>query len=300
MRRDLFAEGLDAYRRGSWAEAKAAFGTAKSDVALWETRLGFGKITAPAAGMVTSKLVEAGSAVSPNQQMLELRDESVVGGVVGGPVGVGGGRRWGEWGGVRRVPSGSGGGTGAGKRWLARPPRAEMRPARGVTPLGTCLENLAASLGQSYEGGSPGLELPLAPLPLDLAAQPEVDAVVFTANKCLEGVPGVAKTLTATTPAQAVSAEVQRIQLTPDRPPAGPHRPRGTDQAKKVQPRRLRGAAHALRTTGWLCDGFHVIGLPRAAARRNAARPQQTGRENDTIGLHCLKASKTDWRVPIG
>lgn len=28
-------------------------------------------------------------------------------------------------------------------------------------------------------------------LPLDLAAQPEIDAVVFTANKCLEGLPGL-------------------------------------------------------------------------------------------------------------
>ena len=29
-------------------------------------------------------------------------------------------------------------------------------------------------------------------LPLDLSAQPEIDAVVFTSNKCLEGVPGMA------------------------------------------------------------------------------------------------------------
>ncbi len=29
-------------------------------------------------------------------------------------------------------------------------------------------------------------------LPLDLAAQPEIDAAVFTANKCLEGIPGAA------------------------------------------------------------------------------------------------------------
>jgi MoxR-like ATPase len=36
----------------------------------------------------------------------------------------------------------------------------------------------------------------------------------------LEGVPGVAKTLTATTLAQAISAEFQRIQLTPDMLPA--------------------------------------------------------------------------------
>ncbi|HEX4567834.1 MAG TPA: AAA family ATPase, partial [Vicinamibacterales bacterium] len=32
----------------------------------------------------------------------------------------------------------------------------------------------------------------------------------------LEGVPGVAKTLTATTIAQAISAKFQRVQLTPD------------------------------------------------------------------------------------
>ena len=36
----------------------------------------------------------------------------------------------------------------------------------------------------------------------------------------LEGVPGVAKTLTATTISRAISAEFQRIQLTPDLLPA--------------------------------------------------------------------------------
>src|SRR5690348_7084441 len=36
----------------------------------------------------------------------------------------------------------------------------------------------------------------------------------------LEGVPGVAKTLTATTIAQAISAKFQRVQLTPDLLPA--------------------------------------------------------------------------------
>ena len=36
----------------------------------------------------------------------------------------------------------------------------------------------------------------------------------------LEGVPGVAKTLTATTLAQAISAKCQRVQLTPDLLPA--------------------------------------------------------------------------------
>lgn len=58
-------------------QAKAAFGTARSDVTLWETRFGFGRITAPAAGVVTAKLVEAGSAVSPNQRVFELADESL-------------------------------------------------------------------------------------------------------------------------------------------------------------------------------------------------------------------------------
>jgi len=33
-------------------------------------------------------------------------------------------------------------------------------------------------------------------LPLDLAAQPEIDAVLFTSNKCLEGVPGMAFAVT--------------------------------------------------------------------------------------------------------
>jgi membrane fusion protein, multidrug efflux system len=58
-------------------QAQAAHGTAKSDVTLFETRLGFGRIAAPAAGMVTAKLVEAGSAVSPNQRVFELADESL-------------------------------------------------------------------------------------------------------------------------------------------------------------------------------------------------------------------------------
>ncbi len=45
-------------------------------------------------------------------------------------------------------------------------------------------------------------------LPIDLAAQPEIDAVVFPANKCLEGVPGVAFAL------------ARRDRLAPAAPPA--------------------------------------------------------------------------------
>lgn len=58
-------------------QARAAYSTAQSDVSLWETRFGFGRVTAPGAGLVTAKLVEAGSAVSPNQRMFELADESL-------------------------------------------------------------------------------------------------------------------------------------------------------------------------------------------------------------------------------
>ena len=61
-----------------YEQARATFETARSDSRLWETRLGFGRITAPAAGVVTAKLVEAGSAVSPNQRMFELADESLL------------------------------------------------------------------------------------------------------------------------------------------------------------------------------------------------------------------------------
>lgn len=61
-----------------YEQARATYATGRSDVALWETRLGFGHIRAPASGMVTAKLVEAGSAVSPNQRMFELADESLL------------------------------------------------------------------------------------------------------------------------------------------------------------------------------------------------------------------------------
>jgi MoxR-like ATPase len=56
------------------------------------------------------------------------------------------------------------------------------------------------------------------------AAIPFATARSGTAHGCghvlLEGVPGVAKTLTATTLAQAIAAKFQRIQLTPDLMPA--------------------------------------------------------------------------------
>ena len=55
------------------------------------------------------------------------------------------------------------------KEALAGLTAADMQTARGVTPLGACLERLATSLGQAFETGVAKLDLPLAPLPLDLA-----------------------------------------------------------------------------------------------------------------------------------
>jgi CRISPR-associated protein Cas1 len=56
------------------------------------------------------------------------------------------------------------------KETLAALTIADMHTSKGVTPLGTCLERMASSLGQAFESGEAALDLPLAPLPLDLAA----------------------------------------------------------------------------------------------------------------------------------
>jgi membrane fusion protein, multidrug efflux system len=70
--------GSQIITEAEFEQAKAAYGTARSDVVLWETRLGFGRVRAPGAGVVTAKLVESGSAVSTNQRMFELADESLL------------------------------------------------------------------------------------------------------------------------------------------------------------------------------------------------------------------------------
>lgn len=59
-------------------QARSAYEVAKSDVELWSTRLAFSRITAPAGGVVVAKLVEAGSAVSPNQRVFDLADVSLL------------------------------------------------------------------------------------------------------------------------------------------------------------------------------------------------------------------------------
>jgi len=45
---------------------------------------------------------------------------------------------------------------------------ADMRTAYGTTPLATCLERLASSLAASFESKRAELDLPFAPLPLDI------------------------------------------------------------------------------------------------------------------------------------
>jgi CRISPR-associated protein Cas1 len=59
------------------------------------------------------------------------------------------------------------------KRSLAGIMIRDMQTARGATPVTTCLARLASSLAQSFEQKRPELDLPLAPLPLDLAAEVE-------------------------------------------------------------------------------------------------------------------------------
>jgi CRISPR-associated protein Cas1 len=54
------------------------------------------------------------------------------------------------------------------KRQLAGLISIDMATTAGTTLLGTCLDRLATSLAQAYESGTPDLDLPLAPLPLEL------------------------------------------------------------------------------------------------------------------------------------
>ena len=58
--------------------SRSAYGVAKSDVQLWETRRAFTRIVAPSAGVVTTKQIEAGSAVTPNQRLFDIADVSLL------------------------------------------------------------------------------------------------------------------------------------------------------------------------------------------------------------------------------
>ncbi len=59
-------------------QSRSAYDVAKSDAEVWRTRLAFTRITAPSPGIVTSKAIEAGSAVSANQRLFDLADVSLL------------------------------------------------------------------------------------------------------------------------------------------------------------------------------------------------------------------------------
>jgi RND family efflux transporter MFP subunit len=58
--------------------ARSAYEIARADVELWRTRLAFSRISAPVSGVVTAKMVERGSAVSTNQALFQIADDSLL------------------------------------------------------------------------------------------------------------------------------------------------------------------------------------------------------------------------------
>jgi RND family efflux transporter MFP subunit len=73
------AEQLQSRNLTSAAEfdgVRAAYEIAKADVELWTTRVAFCRIEAPVSGVVTSKSIERGSAVSTNEVMFAIDDDS--------------------------------------------------------------------------------------------------------------------------------------------------------------------------------------------------------------------------------
>jgi len=77
---------------------------------------------------------------------------------------------------TRALDAGHGGVTKETKRYLASVASLDMQTERGRTPVFTCMERLAQSLARSCERRKAELEFPLAPLPLELPAPPEVAA----------------------------------------------------------------------------------------------------------------------------
>jgi CRISP-associated protein Cas1 len=74
---------------------------------------------------------------------------------------------------ARLLAAGAEGVNKESKRQLAGIAALDMRTREGTTPLSTCLERLAVSLAQAFATGEPALDLPLAPLPLELPATSE-------------------------------------------------------------------------------------------------------------------------------
>lgn len=74
--KELFANEI--ITAAEFEASRAAYEVARSDAELWRTRLDFTRITAPSAGVVVSKHVEAGSAVTAHQRMFDLADVSLL------------------------------------------------------------------------------------------------------------------------------------------------------------------------------------------------------------------------------
>ena len=71
---------------------------------------------------------------------------------------------------VRLVAGGFDDVTPTAKKELAGVTAVDLQTEMGTTPVGTCLARLATSLGLAFESGEAKLDLPLAPLPLELPA----------------------------------------------------------------------------------------------------------------------------------
>ncbi len=68
----------DAESAAAYEEARTEKQVSKSEVELWRTRVGLGEIRAPKNGVITSKYVETGDAVSSNEQLFRLADLSTL------------------------------------------------------------------------------------------------------------------------------------------------------------------------------------------------------------------------------
>ncbi len=69
---------LELLSESEYESARAAMRTAESEVRLWETRTEFGTVKAPSGGVITSKFVEAGDAVSDGEVLFHLADISTL------------------------------------------------------------------------------------------------------------------------------------------------------------------------------------------------------------------------------
>ncbi len=73
---DLYERG--AISRAEYDQAQADHQVAKSEVTLWETRVGFGEIRADSSAVVTQRMAESGDAVAANEVIFELSDMSTL------------------------------------------------------------------------------------------------------------------------------------------------------------------------------------------------------------------------------